>query len=210
MHLCKLCEKRRPRRFCPGVGGDICPRCCGEEREVTVNCPFDCSYLQEARRFEKLPDLDPEEIPHKDIRLPESFLREQEDLFGLLGGLLVQAAAQTHGVVDTDAAEALDAMVRTYRTKQTGLYYETRPNNTLAAAVQQRMNTGLAEVQRRIAEHPGLHMPRDKDILGVLVFLRRLAAEYTNGRRLGRRFLHLLHGFGAVPAEGSGHAIVAP
>ena len=50
---CAICETRRPRRFCPGVRGDICSICCGTEREVTVDCPLDCEYLQEARRHDK-------------------------------------------------------------------------------------------------------------------------------------------------------------
>ena len=55
---CAICQIRRPRRFCPGVRGDICSLCCGTEREVTVNCPLDCEYLQEARKHEKLSEFD--------------------------------------------------------------------------------------------------------------------------------------------------------
>ena len=50
---CALCETRRPRRFCPGVRGDICTLCCGSEREVSVACPLDCEYLREAHKHEK-------------------------------------------------------------------------------------------------------------------------------------------------------------
>ena len=48
--LCAICGVRKARRFCPGVRGNICTLCCGTEREVTVDCPLDCEYLQEAHR----------------------------------------------------------------------------------------------------------------------------------------------------------------
>jgi len=60
---CAICQTRRPRRFCPGVRGEICSLCCGAEREVTVDCPLDCEFLREARRHEKAPE--PNAIPLK-------------------------------------------------------------------------------------------------------------------------------------------------
>ena len=49
---CAICEKRKEKRFCPAVHGRICPQCCGEQREVTLDCPSDCVYLQQAREHE--------------------------------------------------------------------------------------------------------------------------------------------------------------
>src|SRR5271170_6024691 len=49
-HLsCVICEERKEKRFCPAVHGKICPQCCGEQREVTLDCPSDCPYLQQSR-----------------------------------------------------------------------------------------------------------------------------------------------------------------
>ena len=50
---CAICEIRKEKRFCPAVHGRICPQCCGEQREVTLDCPSDCPYLQQAREHEK-------------------------------------------------------------------------------------------------------------------------------------------------------------
>ena len=36
---CAICEKRKEKRFCPAIHGRICPQCCGEQREVTLDCP---------------------------------------------------------------------------------------------------------------------------------------------------------------------------
>ena len=50
---CHICDTRKPRRHCPGVNGEICSICCGNEREVSISCPLDCPYLVEARLHEK-------------------------------------------------------------------------------------------------------------------------------------------------------------
>src|SRR3954447_6663195 len=86
VRVCAICRKRRPRRFCPGVNGDICPICCGTEREVTVNCPLDCIYLQEARHHEQLVDV--VSIPNADIKVDESFLRRNQGLLSFVGASL--------------------------------------------------------------------------------------------------------------------------
>ena len=59
---CAICEKRKEKRFCPAIHGRICPQCCGEQREVTLDCPSDCVYLLQAREHEKprsMADLNP-------------------------------------------------------------------------------------------------------------------------------------------------------
>src|SRR5260370_15621565 len=146
---CKICEERTPRRFCPGVGGDICSVCCGEQREVTINCPFECEYLREARLHEKIPAPDASEIPNQDIRVTERFLSEHEDLFILASLALLRAGLETHGAVDSDVREALDSLIRTHRTLQSGLYYESKPDNLIAAGIQSRFQKQIAELRKR-------------------------------------------------------------
>src|SRR4051794_1481104 len=102
---CAICQTRRPRRFCPGVRGDICSPCCGAEREVTVNCPMECEYLQEARRHERPVELDESQIPNQDVRLTDRFVEEHEMLVNVAGTTLLGAALDTPGVVDHDARE---------------------------------------------------------------------------------------------------------
>jgi hypothetical protein len=193
--LCKICNIRKPRRYCPGVVGDICSICCGTEREVTVRCPYDCSYLQEARRHEQPPIADPETFPNKDIRVSEQFLRDNEILLVLTGGALFQSALDTPGVTDNDVREALDAMVRTQRTRQSGLYYDTRPSNPIAASVQSAMLERIDEIGKKLASESGTTHVRDADLLGVLAFLQRLEIQHNNGRPLGRAFMDFLREF---------------
>jgi hypothetical protein len=192
MQTCQICETRRPRRFCPGINGEICSICCGTEREQTVHCPFDCEYLREAREHEKLPDINPDDFPNKEIRVTERFLRDNEELLLLISSTLLQAALETPGAVDSDVREALASLVRTHLTLESGLYYETRPTNPLAGNIHQGLQAGLQEYRRQLAERTGVNTVRDADVLGVLVFLQRLEVQHNNGRRLGRAFLDFL------------------
>jgi hypothetical protein len=195
---CAICHIRKPRRFCPGVRGDICSICCGTEREVTVDCPWDCSYLQEARKHERSAPVNPDEFPHRDIRVSEEFLQDHEALLAATARGLMQAAFDTAGAVDTDVREALDALVRTYRTLQSGVYYETRPDNALANHIRRSTQSALDEYRRLETERLGMAHTRDTDVLTTLVFLQRLELDRHNGRPRGKAFLGFLRSFFGV------------
>jgi len=188
---CRLCETRKPRRFCPGVRGDICSICCGDKREVTVDCPLDCPYLAEARRHEKLADINPEEIPNRDVPISEEFLRAHEPLLLFLGAKILEAALATPGAADSEVREALDSLIRTHRTLQSGLYYETKPANPLAAAIHEKVQQAVEVLRKELAEK-GAPALRDAEILGTLVFLQRVALGHNNGRPRGRAYLSYL------------------
>jgi hypothetical protein len=188
---CKLCGKRRARRHCPGVADDICAQCCGAERENTIHCPSSCEHLREARLHEAPIPITEEQLPNKDIRLSEKFIREQEPLVFTLA-LALKKAMETGQAVDFDAREALEALIRTYRTLESGLIYETRPQNPYAAAIQRSLREAIEDFRKRMVEELGLHTLRDADILGTLVFMQRLELQHNNGRRRGRAFFDFL------------------
>jgi hypothetical protein len=197
---CQLCEKRRARRYCPGVKGEICPQCCGTERENTIDCPIDCEYLQEARRHEIA--VEPAEHPNADIRVSEDFIREHEGAVMWLSNALARAI-ENGAAVDNDAREALEAQIKTYRTRESGLIYQTRPSNPYAAQLQDEMERAVEELRKKLSEDTGMQTLRDKDVLGTLVFLQRLELRHNNGRRRGRAFYDMLrHWFPAPPQPG--------
>jgi hypothetical protein len=212
---CAICRTRKPRRFCPGVHADICTLCCGAEREVTVDCPLDCPYLEEARKHERTAPLNPDEFPNKDIRITEEFLGEHEFLVVGAAKNLMLAAFDTPGAVDGDVRDALDALIRTQRTLQSGVYYESRPVNALANRIFGATQTGLEEFRKDEREELGMSRTRDADVLGVLVFLQRLALDRDNGRPRGRAFLDSLRGFlseaeGTVPQGPRASSLIVP
>ena len=190
--LCKICGKRRAKRFCPAVSGDICPICCGTEREVSLSCPLECEYLQEGHRREKPVTISEKELAYPDIRVNEEFIREHEELLLFCIYSLVQAALRTPGAIDADVMTALEALIQTHRTLESGLVYETRAENTIAAAVQHSFTASLSSYQKLREEREGLSQARNVEILAVLVFLYRVGQQNQNGRHRGRMFLDLL------------------
>lgn len=50
---CSKCTRRKGKRSCPALGGQICPRCCGTFRLEAIDCPPDCTYLEGAVRKER-------------------------------------------------------------------------------------------------------------------------------------------------------------
>jgi len=189
---CAICQTRRPRRLCPGVRGDICTICCGTEREVSVDCPLDCEYLREAHRHEKPQPLGIDSLPNQDVKVSEEVLREHEEFLAFLAHALGAAALANPQVVDSDIREALEASIRTYRTMQSGLLYESLPANPLAAGICRALASATEEFRRVEAEQLGVHKTRESTVLGLLVFLQHFEISYNNGRRRGRAFLSAL------------------
>jgi hypothetical protein len=190
--LCKICGKRRAKRFCPAVNGEICPVCCGTEREVSLSCPLECEYLQEGHRREKPVAVSEKELAYPEIRITEEFVREHEELLLFCVYSLVQAALRTPGAIDADVMSALEALIQTHRTLESGLVYQTRAENAIAAAVQAGFTASLANYQKLREEREGLSQARNAEILAVLVFLYRVGQGNQNGRPRGRMFLDLL------------------
>lgn len=205
---CALCHVRKEKRFCPAIHGRICPTCCGEQREVTLDCPSDCPYLQQARRNElprSLEACEPE-LLFPDIEVPQQFLYEREPLVVGLSFAVVKAARQDRGLVDRDAISALHALARSYQTLvNSGLVYE----QPTAVVAQQNL---VAEMQKMIAEYRDMEQKnlgyptlRDSEALKGVVFLLRMALARTTGRPRSRAFVDFL--FEQFP-EKSG--VVAP
>jgi hypothetical protein len=194
------------------VRGDICTICCGTEREVSVDCPLSCEYLREAHRHEKPQPMDPAALPNRDAMLSEEVLAEQEDFLAFMAEAMGHAVSNNPAIVDYDVREALDAAVRTHRTLQSGLLYESVPSNPLAAAVYQAVETAAAEFRRQEAERLGVHKTRESTILGLLVFLQHFEISYNNGRRRGRAFLDALLDFYSVEVEpeAGGSSLILP
>lgn len=195
--LCRMCETRKPKRFCPGVGGEICPQCCGEQREEKIQCPLDCEYLIEGRKHERPPRIDPRQFPHPEISVGEDFIEEHRELFTVISLSLIRAAHETPGAVDNDIQDCLEASIKTYLTLDAGIIYETKPANLVGAAVQHRLAESIADFKKFAYEKTGVHSVKDSEVLAILVFLQRLELSTNNQRRYGRAFLSsLMRAFG--------------
>jgi len=192
---CAICKTAKARRFCPGVREEICTGCCGTGREVTIDCPLNCEYLAEAHRHEKKPPTDPEAMPGKDVPLDDDFLRTNEFLIVLLGSAVSEAVQAFPNAIDTDAVEALDSLAKTWRTLVAGIYYETKPVNPIAAEMYDAVQARVEELRARIKDAEVAQSLPDAVVLGVLVFLQRVAFGMNNGRPKCKAFLVFLEQF---------------
>jgi hypothetical protein len=159
---------------------------------VTIDCPFECPYLREARRHEHALGLDPKDFPHKEIRIDENFLRDHEELLLVCGRSLLEAAVSTPSAKDQDVRSALDALIRTYKTLESGIYYESRPDSAFARSILEHVQQELREFRQEQSQRAGFSTVRDNDILQMFVFLYRMALDRDNGRPRGRAFLDFL------------------
>ena len=198
---CPICERRRGKRFCPGLaasrwsakgkGETICAPCCGEQREVTVDCPAHCTYLLAAHRYEGERPQAVKEPALPQVSISEEFLEEKSHVVAGLSVALVQAARATAGARDPDAVAALEALAQNYQTLDSGLYYEQAPAGPAAQALFAALKAFLEQLGQEQQKRMGTSL-RPGDVLRAAVFLLRLAQLETNGRPLSRRFLEFL------------------
>jgi len=192
---CSICEVRKEKRFCPAVHGRICAQCCGEQREVTINCPSDCPYLQQARQHEKPRDatqLDREDLMPS-VEISEQFIYEREHLILGLSFALAKSVRANRELTDRDLIAALAAMAKSYETLvNSSLIYERTTANLAHQAIAKEIETMVKEYGEAEQKHLGYTRLRDSDVLKTLVFLLRMALGRTSGRPKSRAFTDFL------------------
>jgi hypothetical protein len=206
---CAICEIRKEKRFCPAVHGRICPQCCGEQREVTLDCPSDCPYLLQAHEHEKprsAGQIDPAGL-FLQIEVSDQFMYEKEHLLMGLSYVLAKAARADRTLVDQDLIATLSMLATSYQRRvNSGLHYEqplTSESQRKAAA---EIETMIKEYRDAEQKHMGYSTLRESDVLKALVFLLRLAHGRTSGRPKSRALVEFL--FAQFPEKKS--ALLTP
>ena len=210
---CAICEERKEKRFCPAVHGRICPQCCGEQREVTLDCPSDCPYLLQARQqageHEKpraAGELDREAL-FPEVEVTEQFLYEREELIVGLSFALAGSARADRSLVDRDLIAALSSLVKSYQTLvSSSLIYEPATANLAHQSIAHEVETMVREFREAEQKHIGHTRLRDSDVLKALVFILRMGLGRTSGRPKSRAFVDFL--FAQFPEKTS--AIAGP
>jgi hypothetical protein len=212
---CAICEERKEKRFCPAVHGKICPQCCGEQREVTLDCPSDCPYLQQAREHAKAHNEQPGEWDREalfpEVEIPEQFLYEREELILGLSFALAKSARADRALTDRDLIAAVSSLAKSYQTLvNSSLIYEPQTANVahqaIARDIAREVETMVREFREAEQQHIGHTRLRDSDVLKALVFLVRMGLGRTSGRPKSRAFVDFL--FAQFPEKHS--AIAGP
>jgi len=204
---CPICEKRKAARFCPAKGEKICAVCCGTEREVSIDCPPDCSYLMAAHRYEDQHQRAlPEETPLLDVKVSQDVIYAHQDVLSGLAFTAAKFSAAHTATTDSDVLAALQALAETYKTLGSGIYYEKPPDAPLPRELYATFAAFLTESKQQSAGRTdssafaGATRIRDSDIFALLVFLYRMGLLRTNGRPRARRYLEFLRNqFPAAP-----------
>ena len=189
---CPICEKRKANRFCPAKGEKICTVCCGTEREVTIDCPVDCSYLIAAHRYEdEHQRAIPADTPLLDVKVPSDLIYTHQQLMGALAFSIAKFCSGHREATDSDVLAALEALAETYKTLVTGIYYERQPTGLVSRELYAAVTGFLGELKQKVqqAGHSG---PKDTDIFHLLLFLYRMGLVRTNGRSRSRRYVEFL------------------
>jgi hypothetical protein len=190
---CPLCEKRKAVRFCPAKGEKICAVCCGTQREVTIDCPVDCSYLVAAHRYEDEHQRSfPADTPLLDVTVPSDLILTHEQLMSQLALAIARFCASHQAVTDIDVLAAIQALAETFKTLATGIYYERPPDGRLPRELYAALSAFVSEVKQQAAEHAGFSTLKDSDIFPLLVFLYRMGLLHTNSRPRSRRYIEFL------------------
>lgn len=198
---CPICERRRAERFCPAKAEKICAVCCGKEREVTIDCPSDCTYLIAAHRYESQQPRDiPANTPLLDETIPQHVIHTHQQLMAAIAFSIAKFCAAQPAVVDNDILAALEALAQTYKTLSSGLIYEKPPQAQLPGELYAALTAFLNEVKKQQAERGASASFKDMEIFYLLVFVYRMGLLRTNGRPRSRLFIEFLRGqFPQVP-----------
>ena len=190
---CPICEKRKAKRYCPAKAESICRVCCGTEREVTIDCPADCSYLAESRKHEPgRREVDWASVPFADTRIPSSFVARHEALILALGYAICLNARDNTAATDSDVIAALQTLAQAYQTLSSGIYYENPPEYVIQRGLYDALKAAIENYRKAESQNPGIATVHDSEIRDALIFLAQLGATRTNNRPKGRAYLDLL------------------
>jgi hypothetical protein len=206
---CAVCQKRPPKRFCPALGEKICPICCGKEREITIDCRQDCSYLLAAHRYERehRQPVASGEFPYREVEFSPDFVYERWAVVAQIAEAILGFQLQNKELNDAAVLMALEALAETYRTLGTGIYYERPPDLPVARELYGRLTEVFQNARKQEPERIGLSSAlRDSEIFWLLVFLLRIAKQETNGRARSRAFLGFLSDRFPLPAAAAREA----
>lgn len=190
---CPICEKRKPTRFCPAKAEKICSVCCGTEREVSIDCPADCSYLAAAHRYEDEHQRSlPADTALLEEELPRDVLHIHQQLMAALAFSIAKFCAAQPAAVDADVLAGLQALAQSYKTLSSGIIYEKPPDAPLPRELYAALSAFLAELKKEQAQRAASADLKDSEIFHLLVFLCRMGLLRTNGRPRSRRFIEFL------------------
>jgi hypothetical protein len=189
---CVLCSRRKGKRFCPAKNALICAQCCGEKRVLEIDCPESCEYLKIGRSRESQQEgvrffrtSDPGEQT-KRARVLDKF----EPVIVDIQTLIALERQAVHDLTDGDVADALDCLIKTLRTEEKGILYETTSGNLRAESLRRQL-VGLVESYRHPKEPERPRVPLT-DAIECLEVLHAVIARHLESGPTALSFVDFL------------------
>jgi len=190
MARCPLCSERPAKRYCPAKETQICSVCCGTKREVEIDCPATCVHLQSGRAYES--DKRPVD-PTLNLRiqsLGEDFVRNYSWLMDILCTEVLAEYRTSQWLLDNDVLEVYKALGSSFKTLDSGIYYDSLPESAIQRSLYSRLKGTLEKLMRPDAARP---TPlRASDVVNAMDFLVLVASVNSSLRPKSRQYLHFL------------------
>ena len=208
MAKCPLCSGRVAKRHCPSKATRICSVCCGTKREVEIDCPSDCTYLQMGRSYEASRQIRQGSVaPTR--QFDQEFLRKHATVITVVAHAVVEERTETPALVDKDARDAFEALRTTMRTLSAGIHYEMLPEGSSASiALFWRVKAALEQLMQ--PQGPTRDALRVSDIPELLDFMISTAEIHSSPRRRSRQYLDWLAAMLPVPAKEEQSRLIVP
>ena len=188
--ICPICNKHKAKRLCPAKAESICPTCCGREREVTIDCPSDCTYLIASREFGSgRKEIDWSKVPFPEERHSQTLIENHQSFILDLLFVIGRFSVENPELVDSDAQASLQALAEAYRTLSSGIYFEKPPDYRIQRELYGRLKEAIDEFKKETLRGGAIFSIRDSEVRDCLVFLVQASVIRSNGRPKGRAFL---------------------
>jgi hypothetical protein len=189
---CSLCNQRKGRRSCPAKQATICAQCCGEKRVLEIACPESCEYLKIGRSHE----ANQMGARHYRVDNPveqakrSRILADFEPVIADLQTLIAIERKSSRDLADADVAEALNCLLKTLRTEDRGVIYETTATNLRADALRRQLGD-LIESYRypEESDRQRIHL---KDAIECLEVLQAVVASHMEAGSASLSFVDFL------------------
>jgi hypothetical protein len=199
---CVICDKRKPKRYCPAKRASICPVCCGEKRGVEINCPPDCRYFVEGQKQHH------KKIMQQRIRKegPGSYVRRTElykhnpEIFARLEMVFAAAYRSNRAIKNEDLVSALELAGKTLETEGKGLIYQHRSESSSANEISDNILAVISQY-KDTAEIGENRVTLDYATAVIEEFLNEAKFYMENDSNPSSYLIHILRYYPEEPQE---------
>ena len=179
---CPVCSQRKGKRACPAKSAQICPQCCGEKRILEIDCPETCEFLRagrhrearahRSRHFHSGDPVQMDRIRH--------VMADLEDSLAALEVCIADERRASRDLNDRDVQEAVDLLLATLRTEDSGILYERTSSHLRVDAMRRRMKDVVASL--RSPKDPAVRRLRLGEAIDCLEVIRGFLKTHLESR----------------------------